>query len=854
MRFNQLKSNPNSIVKKRLKKSGTQWVIVSSLFFAGAIFIGGTTTVYADDTPTVSTTSTETNDQSETNSGTTVTDGSSGTVGTEDTKLDSTKGQTSNSTDKDSGSTGSGTANDGSGISGSSNNTISGDTENTPASSTANKNTDSINNNDGTNTTSGSTDTTNNSDGINTTSGSTDTTNNNDGTNTTSGNTDPANGNDGTNTTPGNTDLVDDVTSASDEATNEESAAVPMAASAEVAAPNIAEGTFGTSNWYVSSDNVLHIGAGDLATSIYTSPWASYSDQITSIVFDDVVNGNADSSYLFSGLTKVTSIVNANNFNASNVLYMDYIFSTLPSLTELDISKWDTQNVVSMNHMFFGDMFSGGGHLKSLDLSNWNVSNVKDMSGMFSGQSDISSIDLSKWNVSNVTNMSGMFQSDSNLKSLNVSNWDVSKVKTFSSMFIGDKSLDSLDLSTWKMSSTANSNYLFANADIKQLVLSGNDIFSGDPALSNLPTSDTLTGKWINVGTGTVDNPEGSSKLTSEELMALYANNGGPDDTWVREGVQKIDTSVTASVIIESNLGSQTVENQTGNIGDTITVKVPQIDGYTSDKETVSAIVNANKTITTDEQVKYTADPSTGGSGSTDTGNNGNTNNNNNNTGDTDNNGSTGTNPGGSETNDSQIIAQDQTVATYADEPAAQLYDVSGNIIEGRFLDTNTDWQSDQVLISNGTMYYRVSTDEWVRADDVYVYVSDNGTAKAYLDSDKALIDAHYNESSRTLAAGTDWLFDRYTEINGNKYYRVSTNEFVKEDSVLPYTAVNDVVNTSSNNVVVYNETGTASKHTLSANTAWKTDKVAKINGIQMYRVSTNEWVKASDVVLNDNI
>lgn len=811
MRFNQLKSNPNSIVKKRLKKSGTQWVVVSSLFFAGAIFIGGATTVHAADAPVVSTTLTGTSDQSGTDTGTKA----NGTTGAEGTVDDSTKEQVSDSNDDGSKSTGEGTTNEGSENNGSGNtesgigvssNLASGGTENTPASSTGDTSTGTEGNNNGTE-----------------------------------------------GATPGNTDSEDPTTGTGSDTTNEGPAAAPVAASAEVAAPNIAEGSFGTSNWYINSDNVLHIGAGDFATSVYASPWAAYSNQITSIVFDDEVNGNADSSYLFAGLTKVTSIVNADNFNTSNVRYMDYMFSTLSSLSSLkdvDFSKWDTKNVVSMNHMFFGDQFAGGGHFKSLDLSDLDVSNVKDMSGMFSGQSDLTSLDLSNWNVSNVSYMNGMFQSDSSLKSLNVSGWDVSKVTTFGSMFLGDRNIDSLDLSTWKMNPTANSDILFANANIKQLVLSGNDVFSGDPALSDLPTSDNLTGKWINVGTGTVDNPQGSSKLSSEELMALYANNGGPDDTWVRESI-KIDTSVTASVTIKSNLGPQIVDNQKGNIGDTITIKVPQIKGYTSDKDTVSAIVNANKTITTDEEVKYTADASTGGSGSTDTGN---TNNNNNNTGDTDNNGSTGTNPGGSETNDSQIIDQYQTIATYADEPAAQLYDVSGNIIKGRFLGTNTDWQSDKVLISNGTMYYRVSTNEWVRADDVYVYVADNGTVKTYLDSDKTLVDGHANKSSRSLAAGTDWLFDRYTEINGNKYYRVSTNGFVKEDSVLPYIAVNNVVNTSSNNVVVYNETGIASKHILSTNTAWKVDKVATINGVQMYRVSTNEWVKASDVSLNDNI
>lgn len=843
MRFNQLKSNPNSIVKKRLRKSGKQWIVISSLFFAGVLFIGGSTTVHAETvdanaTSTLTTNSTNTSNKPET------TDQTNTTGDKSNSDSSSTVADNSNVTDNEK---------DGS----------TTDTSNATSQNNADvsQNQDSDNNNQQ------------------------------------DSNTEDQQGENQQDSND-STDSTEESTLNAPAASNDlEATQAPVAASPDVAESNIAEGTFGTSSWYISSDGVLHIGAGDFNNTNYSSPWSNYSSQITSISFDGVVNGNTNSSSLFDGLRKVTEINNTNNFNTSKIEHLDYMFrsmkklqsidlstwdtssvqymdglfsgddslssiniadwntskvismnstfSALPVLTSLDISDWDTSNVKDMGQMFKSDMFSGWGGLKTIDLSKWNVSNVKNMSGMFSGLNKLTSIDLSNWDVSNVTNMSGMFLSNYSLKSALLDNWNLAKVTNLSEMFSYDSSIDKLDLSTWKLgSSNIDTDQIFSNTNFKQLKLSGNDVFANDPELPDIVATDTLTGKWVNIGSGSVEKPDATSKLTSKELTDLYAQTGGPDDTWVRESINK---SVTAPVTINSNLGPQTVDDQTGNIGDNIEVEVPQINGYSSDKDTVNAVVNADGTITTDEVVTYTSDKTTDGSDSDDSGNT-------DNSGSTDN-GSDTNNSGSnsSETNDSQMIDRNQTVATYADKPAVALYDINGKLIEGRHLDTNTDWQSDKVLINDGTMFYRVSTDEWVRADDVYVYVADNGSVKTYLDSDKSLIDAYGDKVSRSLSAGTDWLFDRYIEINNVKYYRVSTNEFVKASDVIPYIAVKDVVQANSN-VTLYNETGAELNKQLPVNTAWKIDKIAMINGVKMYRVSTNEWVKASDVVLNENV
>ncbi|MQS90351.1 SLAP domain-containing protein [Companilactobacillus mishanensis] len=101
----------------------------------------------------------------------------------------------------------------------------------------------------------------------------------------------------------------------------------------------------------------------------------------------------------------------------------------------------------------------------------------------------------------------------------------------------------------------------------------------------------------------------------------------------------------------------------------------------------------------------------------------------------------------------------------------------------------------------------------------------------------------------RSLAGNTDWLTDKKATINGQTYYRVSSDEFVKTSDVLEYTSSIGTINASSGDVKpLYNSEGKQSTRSVAPNTAWYTDKYAIINGQKMFRISTNEWIKASDI------
>src|SRR5699024_1842899 len=102
----------------------------------------------------------------------------------------------------------------------------------------------------------------------------------------------------------------------------------------------------------------------------------------------------------------------------------------------------------------------------------------------------------------------------------------------------------------------------------------------------------------------------------------------------------------------------------------------------------------------------------------------------------------------------------------------------------------------------------------------------------------------------RALAFNTGWKTDQKLVLNGVTYYRVGNNEYVKSSDIVEYEAINKVVNTTSGSAkYLYDINGKKSNlRALASGSAWFSDKVATINGEKMYRVATNEWVKASDV------
>ena len=106
-----------------------------------------------------------------------------------------------------------------------------------------------------------------------------------------------------------------------------------------------------------------------------------------------------------------------------NITKTDFMFFDCSSLTNINLSNFNTQNITNMCFMFYNCS-----SLTNIDLSNFNTQNVTDTSDMFYFCSSLTNIDLLNFNTENVTNMNSMFSNCSSLTNIDLSNFNTQKV------------------------------------------------------------------------------------------------------------------------------------------------------------------------------------------------------------------------------------------------------------------------------------------------------------------------------------------------------------------------------------------------------------------------------------------
>ena len=157
--------------------------------------------------------------------------------------------------------------------------------------------------------------------------------------------------------------------------------------------------------------------------------------------------------------------LDVSHFDTSHVKSMYAMFDSLTSLKELDVTNFDTSNVETMQYMFFNL-----NKLKKLDVSHFNTGNVQSMEGMFAHLRSLEALDLSHFNTSNVASMRDMFANMVSLKSLNLSNFNTSNVVNMRDMFTATTSLQVLDLSNFDTRKVVDMSSMFFNmASLKTL-------------------------------------------------------------------------------------------------------------------------------------------------------------------------------------------------------------------------------------------------------------------------------------------------------------------------------------------------------------------------------------------------
>lgn len=173
---------------------------------------------------------------------------------------------------------------------------------------------------------------------------------------------------------------------------------------------------------------------------------------------------------MFENSKHLRSLKLPKGFIGSSVTDLNATFKGCESLTELDLSGSNSENVKEMNEMFYGcralskldltdfktgqvttmeNMFCICSTLETLDVSSFNTENVTTMLGMFNKCSSLRSLDLSSFNTRKVTYMQSMFEGCTNLESIDLSSFDTENMKSMTGMFFSCTKLDTLDLSSF---------------------------------------------------------------------------------------------------------------------------------------------------------------------------------------------------------------------------------------------------------------------------------------------------------------------------------------------------------------------------------------------------------------------
>ena len=143
-------------------------------------------------------------------------------------------------------------------------------------------------------------------------------------------------------------------------------------------------------------------------------------------------------------------------FNTGNVREMIHMFSRCSNLEQINLSGLDTHNVEYMGQMFYGCE-----SLKQLDLSSFNTEKVLYMGEMLSGCKSLKQLDLSHFNTERVVSMQNMFKDCSTLEQLNISNFDTKCTSFMDGMFWGCARLTDLDISSFDMGEIVGTRGMF---------------------------------------------------------------------------------------------------------------------------------------------------------------------------------------------------------------------------------------------------------------------------------------------------------------------------------------------------------------------------------------------------------
>ena len=157
---------------------------------------------------------------------------------------------------------------------------------------------------------------------------------------------------------------------------------------------------------------------------------------------------------------KALSKLDLTSFKTGQVTTMENMFCDCSTLETLDVSSFNTENVTTML-----GMFNNCSSLRSLNLPGFNTANVTQMSSMFIKCSSLRSLDLSSFNTRKVTRMQNMFEGCTNLESIDLSSFDTENMRSMTRMFFSCTKLETLDLSSFATPKMVTMESAFENCE-----------------------------------------------------------------------------------------------------------------------------------------------------------------------------------------------------------------------------------------------------------------------------------------------------------------------------------------------------------------------------------------------------
>lgn len=213
----------------------------------------------------------------------------------------------------------------------------------------------------------------------------------------------------------------------------------------------------------------------------------------------------------------------------------------------------------------------------------------------------------------------------------------------------------------------------------------------------------------------------------------------------------------------------------------------------------------------------------------------------------------------------SQNTQASSTMVGVVKRDSGALVDGNGSTIN-RSLGNFTSWKLGTSKTINGSLYYKVATNEWIKADSIVINNSSDttivklsGYVGSVLHGGATAVDDNGNFTNQFLGDYTSWKVDAKKTVNGTTYYRVATNEWIDAGFMnVGYVGNNTQTTTPTTNItktpgytgsvlhggaVIVDDNGNFTNKFLGDYTSWKVDAKKTVNGTVYYRVATNQWV-----------